>query len=192
MIKLFSLQKEIVLVWLLESLPKSALNFARQKHAGQKRKFSGQDYIEHPKGVAKIVKQFKKSHRLDQLIKAALLHDTREDTDTTEEELRDLFGGLIASLVKELTSDKEESKRQGKATYLSNKMIAMSSWALVIKLADRLQNVGDLATASPAWAKKYSKETRTILYRLKMERKLSATQDRLVKAIYRKMESAGY
>lgn len=83
-----------------------ALRYAAKAHSGQKRR-SGAPYIQHPIEVARFVKQFKSSNNLDALIQAAYLHDTVEDTDTTHEDLVKQFGGLVADMVKQLTSDKE-------------------------------------------------------------------------------------
>jgi len=82
----------------------SALKYAVKAHEGQFRS-DGTPYVKHPERVAAFVKNFKKSHNLDALISAAYLHDTIEDTDTTHEDLEKMFGGLIASMVKELTSE---------------------------------------------------------------------------------------
>ena len=71
-----------------------ALRFATRAHAGQTRK-SGGAYIKHPMEVARFVKQFKQSNNLDSLIKAAWMHDTLEDTDTTYDDLVKEFGGLV-------------------------------------------------------------------------------------------------
>ncbi|MFW6281358.1 MAG: HD domain-containing protein [bacterium] len=172
---------------ILESM--DAYRHAANAHKGVTRKFAGEPYINHPKRVAQIVKKFKgDSSKIDDLIKAALLHDTVEDTDTTLKDLEKLFGGLVASLVKELTSNKKEIEKKGKAEYLADKMINMSSWALVIKLSDRLDNVGDFKTASPKFVEKYKKETEQILEKLKKERKLTGTQKRIIKAIEDKMK----
>lgn len=57
-----------------------ALRVATKAHKGQFRK-SGGEYIDHPKEVARFVKQFKKSNNLSAMIQAAYLHDTLEDTD---------------------------------------------------------------------------------------------------------------
>jgi glycerol-3-phosphate cytidylyltransferase-like family protein len=108
-----------------------ALDFATNAHAGQTRA-GGDPYITHPVRVAASVEQHKKSQKLDALMQAALLHDTIEDTNTTYEDLETLFGGLVASLVKELTSDSEQIQKMGKANYLAHKMANMSSYALVI------------------------------------------------------------
>lgn len=164
-----------------------ALQFATKAHAGQTRS-GGEPYITHPMRVADSIKQYKKSHNLDALINAALLHDTLEDTDTTHEALQDLFGGLTASLVKELTSDPEQIKKMGKANYLAHKMAAMSSYALVIKLADRLDNVRDIATAkTPEWRAKYKKETEQILNYIEKTRALSKTHRIFIDLIRNKL-----
>lgn len=162
---------------------RDALAFATRAHQHQTRA-GGDPYISHPVRVANAIKQYKKSHNLDALISAAYLHDTLEDTDTTHEALHDLFGGLVASLVKELTSDPDEIKRMGKAAYLSQKMATMSSWALVIKLADRLDNVKDITTAkTPEWRQKYRQETEQILNYIQEKRALSNTHKKLISLI---------
>lgn len=164
-----------------------ALQFATKAHAGQTRS-GGEPYVNHPIRVADSIKQYKQSHNLDALINAALLHDTVEDTDTTHEALHDLFGGLVASLVKELTSDPEQIKKMGKAQYLAHKMAAMSSYALVIKLADRLDNVKDITTArTPEWRQKYKNETEQILNYIEKTRALSNTHKIFIDLIRNKI-----
>lgn len=168
---------------------RQVLQFATQAHAGQTRS-SGEPYISHPISVAQTVEKHKKSKNLDALIAAAYLHDTIEDTDTTHEDLEKMFGGLVASLVQELTSDKEQISRVGKTEYLSKKMAHdMSSYALVIKLADRLDNVQDITTAkTPAWRAKYREETERILDYIEKNRVLSGTHKRLVGLIRNKLK----
>lgn len=164
-----------------------ALAYATKAHSGQTRS-DGSPYIRHPERVAQNVERFKQSKNLDALISAAYLHDTVEDTNTTTEDLEKMFGGLVASLVQELTSDKDAVKQQGKTDYLSKKMAAMTSYALVIKLADRLDNVQDIATAkSASWRKKYKLETEKILNYIERNRVLSATHRRLVELIREKL-----
>ena len=160
----------------------SALRVATAAHKGQKRK-SGGDYISHPKEVARIVKQYKKSHNLDALIQAAYLHDTIEDTDTTYKDLVKQFGGLVAGMVKDLTSDKEAIEAMGKGEYMANKMAKMTSWSLVIKLADRLANVGDIDDRPAEFQKKYANQTKLALDKLKKDRYLSKTHKKIMAAI---------
>lgn len=165
-----------------------ALEYAVKAHKGQFRS-DGSEYVKHPERVAEFVKKFKKSHNMDALISAAYLHDTIEDTNTTHEDLEKMFGGLIASMVKELTSDKDEISKVGKDEYLAKKMAKMSSWSLVIKLADRLDNVQDIATAkTPEWRRKYKAETEMILSRLEKDRELSSTHKKIIRAIRDKLE----
>lgn len=167
---------------------KRAQKFAEKAHKGQVRKFDKEPYVKHPKRVAAILRKHKDSHEIYKLIQAALLHDTIEDTKYGEKELRKKFGTLVTSLVKELSSDKEDMvEKGGKRKYLAHKTQNMSSWALVIKLADRLDNVSDFKTASPDFIKSYGKQTNYILDELEKNRKLSATQARLVKDIRKKM-----
>ena len=165
-----------------------ALQYATQAHAGQTRS-GGEPYIGHPVRVAQTIQQYKQSHNIDALISAAYLHDTIEDTDTTHEALHDLFGGLVASLVLELTSDLEQIKKVGKKEYLAKKMAHdMSSYGLVIKLADRLDNVKDIATAkTPEWRAKYKAETEHIMDYLEKNRTLSGTHKKLISLIRAKL-----
>ena len=167
---------------------KAALKYATKAHAGQTRS-DKTPYITHPVRVAKNIEQYKKSHNLDALISAAYLHDTIEDSDTTFEDLEKMFGGLIASLVKELTSDKEKIKELGKTEYLIQKMNGMTSWALAIKLADRLDNVSDLKTAkNPGWGQKYKKETEEILNRIEKGRVLTGSHKKIISLIRDKLD----
>ena len=164
-----------------------ALRFATAAHKGQTRK-SGDPYISHPKEVARFVKQFKKSNNLSALIQAAYLHDTIEDTDTTHEDLVKQFGGLVADMVKELTSDKEAIQALGKGEYIAGKMAKMSSWALVVKLADRLANVQDIDSRPSEFQRRYAAQTKQAIDRLRSDRYLSATHNKIISAIEDKIK----
>lgn len=167
---------------------RASFDMAKRAHKGQTRSDKS-PYIHHPTRVAEIVRKFKSSKKIKDLISAAHLHDTIEDTNTTEKDIKNLFGSLVASLVKELTSDKEQIDKVGKTEYLLNKMKSMSSYGLVIKLADRLDNVSDLKTAkSPAWRDKYKRETEDILNQLEKSRELTGTHKKLIGAIRDKLE----
>lgn len=164
-----------------------ALRFATKAHKGQTRR-SGEPYITHPKDVARFVKQFKQSNNLDALIQAAYLHDTIEDTNTTYEDLVKQFGGLVADMVKELTSDKEAIEALGKGEYIANKMAKMSSWALVVKLADRLANVQDIDSQPSEFQKRYANQTKQAIERLRNDRYLSSTHNEIISAIEDKIK----
>lgn len=162
----------------------NVIEFIKLKHEGQYRKFTLCPYYIHPIRVASLVYKNKESHKIDELVIASLLHDTLEDTNTTEKEIEEMFGWQVLSLVQELTSNKEESDKHGKANYLANKMINMSSWALVIKLCDRLDNVSDFMYASDNFIQKYGNETLNILKLLVGIRKdISPTHIKLINMI---------
>lgn len=156
-----------------------ALEFAAKKHEGQVRRGNGIPYVCHPISVAYILQTHKESKVIDELMCAAVLHDTLEDTDTNFDELQKEFSPLIASLVLELTSDPEQIKEIGKNEYLIKKMCGMSSYALVIKLADRLSNVRDNPSDS------YCVDTENMIEALSNRRMLSASQESLIREIER-------
>ena len=157
--------------------------FARMKHEGQVRKIAKVPYINHPMNVAKTLENL---NEREDLIKAAYLHDTIEDTETTFEEIKEKFGKRIADLVQELTSDKNKIKRIGKVEYLSKKINKMSNDALTIKLADRLDNVKDLSKDNLKFSEKYAKQTDEILKKIKRE--LNDNQLNLIELIKEKIE----
>lgn len=159
-----------------------ALEYALVKHKGQYRKFSNIPYLWHPISVAKNVEQNKTSKNLELLLTAAILHDTVEDCEeVTIEEIAKIFGYKVAALVDELTSDKDQIEIMGKTEYLKQKMEKMSSYALVLKLSDRLDNIIDIAQRPKEFQEKYTKETIEIIKHLEScWRKLSETHKKLI------------
>ena len=158
------------------------LRFATEKHRGQKRD-DGRDYITHPIRVAKIVEKFKAGTSINKnvLIAGALLHDTLEDTYTSYKELCD-------NLVLELTNADYCCKLVGKALYLAEKMQYMTNYALFIKLADRYDNICDLANTKPEKKIRTIKDTYYILDYLEKHRSMTKSQLKLVSAIKEKLE----
>jgi len=154
-----------------------ALQFATEKHDGQFRRGTNLPYITHPVAVSHIVIKTKQSRHLPELATAAILHDVLEDTETSFADLAVRFTPLVASLVHELTSDDREIARVGKLEYMKAKMKGMSSYGLVIKLADRLHNISDKPTT------KMVRDTMDILVYLEAVRKLTAPQKDLVNQI---------
>ncbi|MFZ1926182.1 MAG: bifunctional (p)ppGpp synthetase/guanosine-3',5'-bis(diphosphate) 3'-pyrophosphohydrolase [Solirubrobacteraceae bacterium] len=119
-----------------------AFVFACEHHAAQRRK-SGEDFIVHPVGVARICAGM----RLDtETLCAALLHDTVEDTSASIEEVRERFGEEIAQIVDgvtKLTGITFQSRDEAQAENYRKMMVAMASdvRVILIKLADRLHNM---------------------------------------------------
>ncbi len=164
-----------------------AIVFAIEAHKGQKRKGNGAPYITHPFSVMSRIKQYKKSANLFLLGAAAVLHDTVEDCGVTIETIIKEFGLHVAALVSELTLDKAQYKRYGKKEYLTLEMIGMSSYALAIKLCDRLDNICDTDQMTNEFKDKYKKETQYILEQIKV-RKLSPTHKKLIADIHKQLK----
>lgn len=162
-----------------------AIRFANEKHAGQVRRGSGEPYVSHTIAVSYLVAAYKgRSSRLEELLVAAVLHDCLEDTDATFEELAIRFSPLVASLVLELSNDEAKMAKLGKLEYQIKKLLGMSSYALVIKLADRLHNISDHPTQRMVC------DTLVLMDRLRKDRRLSRTQLEMVAAIEAACHSA--
>jgi GTP pyrophosphokinase len=137
-----------------------AFLFACERHADQRRQ-SGEDFIIHPVGVAKICAGM----RLDTAtLCAALLHDTVEDTSASLVEVRDEFGEEIANLVDgvtKLTGITFQSRDDRQAENYRKMIVAMSSdiRVILIKLADRLHNMRTIEAMSKQKQQEKAKET---------------------------------
>lgn len=90
------------------------------------------------------------------VLQAAVLHDTLEDTETTQEELVERFGEPVARVVAEVTDDKELPKEERKRLQIEHAP-ELSPAARLVKLGDKICNVSDVMTAPP---KKWSAERR--------------------------------
>ena len=166
-----------------------AILFATKKHQGMVRMGDGTPYILHPLSVLFILASVKKSNNFYLLAVCAILHDVVEDCNVSLTEIAKKFGHNVSSIVGELTTDKEKCKAMGKAEYLSEKMLTMSSYALRIKLADRTHNVSDLDSLDSVKREKSIKETRFILESLK-DRHLTKTHKILIKRIAKSIEKS--
>ncbi|KAL4613256.1 guanosine-3',5'-bis(diphosphate) 3'-pyrophosphohydrolase MESH1 [Arapaima gigas] len=124
------------------------VNFAAEKHKSQRRKDpEATPYINHPIGVATIL-----SHEGGitdiEVLQAAVLHDTVEDTDTTVAELQARFGQTVARIVQEVTDDKTLPKQERKQQQVEHAPHC-SHQAKLVKLADKLYNLRDLNRCTP-------------------------------------------
>ena len=125
-----------------------ALQFAAQKHRDQRRKdIEASPYINHPIALANVLWREAGVHEAD-VICAALLHDTVEDTNTTREELIERFGKKIAALVMEVTDDKTLRKPERKRLQIEH-AAHISRKAKLVKLADKISNLRDVAASAP-------------------------------------------
>ncbi|CAO1422823.1 unnamed protein product [Diamesa tonsa] len=134
------------------------MNFAAIKHEHQRRMNPEKTpYINHPIGVANILSEEGDVYDLEVLM-AALLHDTVEDTETTMDEIEEHFGKEIRKIVEEVTDDKTLPKMERKQLQIDHARTS-SPKAKLVKLADKLYNLRDLQKSTPVgWTKERSDE----------------------------------
>jgi guanosine-3',5'-bis(diphosphate) 3'-pyrophosphohydrolase len=127
----------------------SATHFAALKHRCQRRKNTDADpYINHPIAVANLLAGFAGVTNLP-VLQAALLHDTIEDTETTPQEVEQLFGREVLMIVKEVTDDKSLPQAERKRLQIEHAS-HLSHSAKLIKLADKISNLRELTDRDPA------------------------------------------
>lgn len=125
-----------------------ALSFSAEKHRDQRRKgVAASPYINHPIAVAEVLARTGVSDH--EILAAAVLHDTIEDTETTGEELETRFGSRIRRLVEEVTDDKALPRDTRKDLQIEHAP-DLSDGAKQIKIADKICNVRDVTHAAPA------------------------------------------
>ena len=125
-----------------------AAGFAAWKHTGQFRKGESMTpYIHHPVEVAAILSEVGEIADSD-VLQAALLHDTIEDTNTERAEIDTHFGSRVCSIVLEVTDDTSLIRKDRKAAQIAHAP-HLSSDAQRLKLADKISNVYDVAFSKP-------------------------------------------
>ena len=125
-----------------------AIRFAARKHKDQKRKDAkASPYINHPIGVTETLWTIGEV-RDETLLVAAILHDTIEDTDTTEDEIKQEFGEEVLALVLEVTDDKSLPKPTRKQLQIEHAP-QISRRAKLLKIADKINNIRDIIESPP-------------------------------------------
>ena len=160
---LFEPLKELVSSYLSKvqiDLLKQAYIVAREAHDGQMRS-SGEPYITHPVAVALNLAKMNLDH---ETLMAALLHDVIEDTNTTKDELAELFGHTVAELVEgvsKLDKLKFDNKEEMQAENFRKMILAMVQdiRVILIKLADRTHNMRTLGSLRPDKRRRIARET---------------------------------
>src|SRR5260370_2703395 len=144
----------------MSQLTNLAESFAMEAHLTQVRKYTGQPYVNHVIAVSAIVAAYGGDQHQ---IVAALLHDTVEVTDTTLEQITELFGTDVAKLVEELTNVYDKStypdlNRVERKRLEAIRLGSISDRAQTIKYADFLNNGEDILVQDPKFAKVYIRE----------------------------------
>jgi guanosine-3',5'-bis(diphosphate) 3'-pyrophosphohydrolase len=136
----------------------AAAQFAAFKHREQRRKGADKSpYINHPLALAGTLAVDAGVEDVE-VVMAAILHDTIEDTKTTQAELEQHFGRTVASVVAEVTDEKGQSKRLRKYLQVTHAP-GLSERAKLVKLADKISNLRDIIARPPAgWDMKRKQE----------------------------------
>lgn len=126
----------------------AALAFSASKHRDQRRKdMEASPYINHPIALVDVLVNEGGILNWDVLC-AALLHDTIEDTQTTEQELLKEFGKNVTAIVLEVTDDKALPKEERKLQQVAHAPHS-SHEAKLVKLADKICNLRDILASPP-------------------------------------------
>lgn len=157
--------------------------FAAAAHASidQRRKYTGDPYIVHPRRVAQTVKE---TGARDEAVAAALLHDVVEDTQVTLEEIRAEFGEDVAALVEMVTdvSRPEDGNRKVRKAMDRDHLALASADGQTIKLADLIDNTASITQHDPDFARVYMHEKDDLLGVLtKGDRRLHRIASELVR-----------
>lgn len=138
-----------------------AKEWAKKKHEGQVRKYTGEPYIEHPIAVSELVLE----HDLSETaVIAAILHDTVEDTDATIEEIAEVFGEDVAEYVWYLTKPPEFiGNRAKRKEHDRNRLALAPEEVRIIKFYDVFHNAGSIKEHDPALWKTWSREMTLLL-----------------------------
>lgn len=135
-----------------------AIAFASHKHRDHRRKDApASPYINHPIALTDLLVNVGQVFD-NEVLCAAVLHDTIEDTDTTADELKREFGAKIAHIVVEVTDDKTLPKAERKQHQIDHAPHA-SPQAKLVKLADKICNLRDIVDNPPAkWSLQRKRE----------------------------------
>lgn len=137
----------------------NVIEYAIIVHMGQTRRESGYPYVVHP--IAVMANLASVGVTDASLLRAAVLHDVIEDCGLGLAALEYRWGAQTASLVQEVTN-RPDLKREEKKAYMAEKIQRLSPPALLLKLADRLDNVKNLRKGDE-WSARYADETRAML-----------------------------
>lgn len=143
-----------------------AAEFAGKAHAGQKRKYTGEPYIEHPRAVAALVSM---AAHTDDMLCAAWLHDVVEDCGIPLDQIERLFGHRVAVLVEALTdvSKPSDGNRAFRKALDRIHLAKAPADAKTVKLADMIDNCRSIVQFDPKFARVYLAEKASLLPFLK-------------------------
>lgn len=147
------------------TLAYKAMIFAREVHKDQRRKYTGNPYVDHLAEVAGIVATvlpFFTPNLKELMIACAWLHDCMEDQSVTQSQLSRRFGVAVSHGVY-LLSDLEEGNRAERKIASRERLSKAPGWVQTIKCADLISNTSSIVEYDPKFAKVYLEEKRLLL-----------------------------
>jgi len=144
-------------------LSRRAIDVALQAHKRQKRKYTGDPYFTHCMAVAALVGNTPGA--TDEMVAAAFLHDTIEDTPLTFDDIANLLSTDVAELVKQVTdvSTPGDGNRAVRKAMDAAHLRQASPQGKTIKLADLIDNTASITKHDPGFALVYMEEKRYLL-----------------------------
>jgi (p)ppGpp synthase/HD superfamily hydrolase len=124
-------------------LTQAAIEFASERHAGQRRPADEAPFVLHPIEVASILER---SHYPDHVVAAAVLHDVLEDTDAQRSELEEQFGPDVANLVAIVSDDPTIADVEEQKDEVRERVRRAGGYAPAVYAADKVSKVRELRT----------------------------------------------
>jgi (p)ppGpp synthase/HD superfamily hydrolase len=122
-------------------LARDAVDFALERHFGQRRAGDEAAFVLHPLEVASLLDR---SHYPDHVVAAGILHDVLEDTDTDAAELRERFGPEVCELVELVSDDPAIADLEQRRDDLRERVRRVGGYAAVVYAADKISKVREL------------------------------------------------
>lgn len=162
----------------------AAIKFATDAHEGQVRKYTGEPYITHPITVSEILAHYH-PESTDDMIIAAILHDTVEDTDVTIKDVTEAFTSEVSVLVDWLTdvSLKSDGNRANRKRIDRMHTHRAPVNAQIVKCADIIHNTSDIRENGGSFAEVYLSECRLTAEGMKEEVKKTKIFSKLIEVL---------
>tara|TARA_R110000737_G_C14291648_1_gene434242 strand:+ start:45 stop:581 length:537 start_codon:yes stop_codon:yes gene_type:complete len=157
-----------------DQLIQEAIKFAKNAHQGQVRKYTGEPYVNHPIAVCRYLELWH-SESTKEMLCAAILHDTVEDTEVSNFDIFAAFGSEVAMLVGWLTDVSYPEDGNRAARKLKDRVHTSQApfEAQLIKCADLIHNSESIVRHDENFAKLYLKEKRLTLDLMSDKTKMS-------------------
>ena len=156
-----------------ENIASKAQKFAYEKHKNQKRKDGVTPFSEHLEGVVNRLKNLGVANQ--DVLCAAWLHDIIEHSDTTFDEINEIFGNTISVMVLSLTKDSELAKKERESQYIQQ-LKDSTPEAKMIKFCDISANLKDIANAPISKTQKNKQIKKLFRYLRVIKKELSETK----------------